>query len=369
MHRATTLLYALSLASVWTFAACSDDDAKRTLPGTSSATSTSGSGGTGATSGSGGQGGDGASGGGSGTGGAGGQDLCGNGAIDATEDCEGADLGGKSCQDIGYSNPAGLTCSDTCHFDFSDCAATCDGVLKEPGEECDGDTISLETCIDFGYSTPGSLGCGPTCHYDWSGCVPTCDGTVVEPGEECDGAAPPGKPCLPDCTLKFPLVINEIFYDRTGVDTGAFIELRGEPGLDLAGYSLHFVDGASGVEYAAPLDLAGTVGVSGYFVIAQDGTLPIPVDAGSVIDGRADLQDGPDNLVLSFGAEGVDAIGYGAFAAADTFVGETLPAPGVVPPADPAAPQVALARVLDGEDTNDNGADFVAQAPTPGATN
>jgi hypothetical protein len=191
----------------------------------------------------------------------------------------------------------------------------------------------------------------------------------VEPGEECDGSAPPGQICLADCTIDYTLVINEVFYDRTGTDSGCFIELRGEPGLDLTGYSLHFIDGATGVEYAAPLDLSGSIGASGYFVVAQDVSVVIPANATSVLDVRADLSDGPDSLVLSFGADTVDALGYGTFAAGDTFTGEGQAAPGVAPPVDPAAPQVALARVPDGTDTESNSADFKAQAPTPGAPN
>lgn len=368
MSRATVFCFALSASAAACIAACGGDDEPRHLPGSGAASSSattsssSGTGGSGA-GGGGGQGGD------AGGGGEGGASLCGNGVIDPGEDCEGADLGGKSCQDIGYSNPAGLACNDTCHFNFVDCAPTCDGQLKEPGEECDGDTVSLETCVDFGYSTPGMLTCGPTCHYDPSGCMATCDGLVVEPGEECDGSAPAGQICLADCTIDYTLVINEIFYDRTGTDTGCFIELRGEPGLDLTGYSLHFVDGATGGEYAAPLDLTGTIGASGYFVVAQDGFVPIPANAGALIDARADLGDGPDNLVLAFGADTVDALGYGTFAAGDTFVGEGQAEPGAVPPVDPAAPQVALARVPDGVDTESNAADFKAQTPTPGASN
>ena len=47
--------------------------------------------------------------------------LCGNGAIDPGEDCDGADLGDATCVSIGY--PGGsLGCNATCHFDTGACS-------------------------------------------------------------------------------------------------------------------------------------------------------------------------------------------------------------------------------------------------------
>lgn len=50
-------------------------------------------------------------------------DTCGNGAIDGDEQCESGDLGGGTCQGLGYDNGT-LEC-DNCRFDPSGCTVTC----------------------------------------------------------------------------------------------------------------------------------------------------------------------------------------------------------------------------------------------------
>jgi cysteine-rich repeat protein len=63
--------------------------------------------------------------------------TCGDGNIDAEEDCDGADLGGLDCTDLEYLEPEGLACSDTCKLDTSDCKTECGNGQPEPGEVCD----------------------------------------------------------------------------------------------------------------------------------------------------------------------------------------------------------------------------------------
>jgi hypothetical protein len=55
----------------------------------------------------------------------------------------------------------------------------------------------------------------------------------------------------------------------------------------------------------------------------------------------------------------VDALGYGVFGAGETYAGEGAPAPDV-------AAGESLARVFANVDTDDNAADFLGGAPTPG---
>jgi len=52
-----------------------------------------------------------------------------------------------------------------------------------------------------------------------------------------------------EATLLPNVFINEIHYDNTGGDQGEFIELAGNAGLDLFGWSLHFYNGSNGEEY------------------------------------------------------------------------------------------------------------------------
>ncbi|RMG17040.1 MAG: PKD domain-containing protein [Deltaproteobacteria bacterium] len=157
-----------------------------------------------------------------------------------------------------------------------------------------------------------------------------------------------------------PLVINEVYYDTPGADSGCFIELRGPPGTDLSGYTLVGVNGADGSDYVT-IDLSGqTLRSDGYFVVAQDGSVdPTQVD---LVDPGADLQNGPDSLQLRYQGSVIDAVGYGTFSATDTFAGEGSAAP------DPSGQSIG--RDINGSDTDDNSVDFgVLDYPTPGTRN
>lgn len=48
--------------------------------------------------------------------------VCGNGIIEGGEDCEGSDLGGQTCLDLGYAGGT-LVCDIACTFDTSGCVA------------------------------------------------------------------------------------------------------------------------------------------------------------------------------------------------------------------------------------------------------
>lgn len=190
---------------------------------------------------------------------------------------------------------------------------------------------------------------------------PVCGDGMVDPGEECDGAAPAGKACV-GCAIVavVSLVINEIVYDTSGADVGCFIEILGPPGLDLTGYTLDAINGSDG-KPTTVASLAGhTIGASGYFVLAQDATVSVAAGSNKLIKAVADLQNGPDSVVLKSGGAIVDALGYGSFAAGQFFAGEKVSA---------TATSGSLCRIPSGKDSGDNSADFAACAPTPGASN
>lgn len=52
--------------------------------------------------------------------------------------------------------------------------------------------------------------------------------------------------------------INEFHYDNAGSDVGERIEVAGKAGTSLAGWSLHFYNGADGKVYATR-SLSGTL--------------------------------------------------------------------------------------------------------------
>jgi cysteine-rich repeat protein len=119
---------------------------------------------------------------------------CGNSKKDGAEECDDADLGGKTCVDLGYVSPGGLSCFN-CHLDPSGCTAACNNGVIEPGEACDGDKLGGKTCVDYQFSNPAGFACLAGCAaFDTTGCKSTCNGTL-EPGETCDGNNLNGHTC------------------------------------------------------------------------------------------------------------------------------------------------------------------------------
>jgi cysteine-rich repeat protein len=85
--------------------------------------------------------------------------------------------------------------------DVSLCVGRCgDGLVQtDPGEVCDGSDLQGRSCADLGYLS-GSLGCGPDCQWDVSGCETNCGDGVLDFGEVCDdGNRDGGDRCAPDC--------------------------------------------------------------------------------------------------------------------------------------------------------------------------
>jgi cysteine-rich repeat protein len=117
---------------------------------------------------------------------------CGDGLVGEPEDCDGA----GSCR-------IGEACVEPGGFEECTCAPTC-GALRgiQPGEECDGADLAGRTCQSEGFRG-GTLSCRADCTLDTSRCsAAECGNAVREPGEECDdGNQDDGDACLPGCRL------------------------------------------------------------------------------------------------------------------------------------------------------------------------
>lgn len=178
-------------------------------------------------------------------------EVCGDDEVGGSEVCDGSDLDGADCTDLGYSEPGGAACDPECdQVDYSGCVATCgdgevehgedcdgggvdtascdadctsvdvnDGycnsVVEDPlvapadcvsvcgdglvsgGEACDGDELDGATCADFNFES-GELSCDD-CAVDSSACFATCGNEVVEPGEDCDEGGNTAD-CTDQCT-------------------------------------------------------------------------------------------------------------------------------------------------------------------------
>jgi hypothetical protein len=153
----------------------------------------------------------------------GGSLLCGNGAIDAGEDCDGANLGTATCGTEGFGGGGTLSCETDCTFDTSECLSCVPGDCAEAGAECGeagdgcGGTQSCGTC-----PLPSHCGLGGTPSDCGGNCSPTTCGLLgAACGEQTDGCGgtlscgpcPPGQFCMgtpsvcvatPDCTPLTP---------------------------------------------------------------------------------------------------------------------------------------------------------------------
>lgn len=96
--------------------------------------------------------------------------ACGNGVVDAGEECDGTDLAGLDCTALGGGFAGGtLACADDCTLDASGCT-TCGNGAIDAGEACDGASLGGLGCGDLGFSG-GTLGCDGACTYDTTACT------------------------------------------------------------------------------------------------------------------------------------------------------------------------------------------------------
>lgn len=111
----------------------------------------------------------------SGGGETGGGATCGNNVIEASEACDGDDLAGQSCEDLGFVGGE-LVCSGDCTFDATGCSnQVCGNGIIEGDEECDGGDLGGVNCVDLGFG-PGLPLCTESCTFDTSTCATLGEG-------------------------------------------------------------------------------------------------------------------------------------------------------------------------------------------------
>lgn len=179
------------------------------------------------------------------------------------------------------------------------------------------------------------------------------------------------------------LVINEVYFDQPGIDdkTQTFIEIAapitGWEDYSLDSYNVEAINGFDGKAYLPKNGtsislfggrLNGGNTADGYFVICNSAANMPP--NGPPCDKRytgADLQNGPDNVVLNYIARTVDAVGYGSFGSSSHFKGEGAAAPFSFTDAGKSLNRWPRPSVL--FDLDNNAIDFHKAQPTPGETN
>lgn len=226
---------------------------------------------------------------------------------------------------------------------------------------------------------------------------PTClNALVAVPGEgaaDCDGDGLSNQfeigqgtdPTVPNLTLRQGLVINEIDYDQpggTGSDTNEFVEVfnNSTNTISLAGVTLRFVNGSNNTEYRTAISLTGSLAPGAYLVVASP--LLAVTNSATVLrfTGNLDnIQNGsPDAIVLFDNNAGVvlDALAYEGGMTAATITGFGVfnlvegTALSTLVSENSAAPNKALIRKINGQDSNDSNRDWgLSTTITPGYAN
>lgn len=136
--------------------------------------------------------------------------TCGDGVIEAPEECDGAELGGQTCMSLGFSGGT-LSCASNCAFDKSQCVSeSCGDGVKNGGEDCDcgqqgtsctPEQLGAVACASLlapsnGNYHGGTLTCGSphSCVFNTSGCFWCGDGIRNGP-ESCEGGDLGGQTC------------------------------------------------------------------------------------------------------------------------------------------------------------------------------
>jgi len=125
--------------------------------------------------------------------------TCGNGVLDPGEACDATSGDGGmppevTCEAAGLL-PGVVVCDENCQPDFIGCSqppGTCGNGVLDGGEQCEGQELGGKTCADRFFFGGGTLRCYPGCTFDTSACTPVSEGTTL--GQPCEV----GLPCYPD---------------------------------------------------------------------------------------------------------------------------------------------------------------------------
>ena len=129
--------------------------------------------------------------------------FCGDGMLNGGEACEGSDFGvgadgvAVDCTTFGFTNHAGLICTDACHIDRTQCTGGCGDNMLNDEEDCDGTVLrDNKTCKQLGFYDEPGLKCSGFCTFDKSNCTGYCGDGITNGPEQCDAVAAVGQSCL-----------------------------------------------------------------------------------------------------------------------------------------------------------------------------
>ena len=151
-----------------------------------------------------------------------GEGRCGDGSVQTFyEQCDGGNLNAQTCQTLGY-NGGELTCDGTCTFVLTNCEATgqCgDGTLQSAFEDCEGLDLGGQTCQSLGYSPrSGALACFAGCVFDESECVPISANADLATLTVSEGTL---KPAFSPATTEYGITLSHSVVSLTVTATAA----------------------------------------------------------------------------------------------------------------------------------------------------
>jgi hypothetical protein len=117
---------------------------------------------------------------------------CGDGRVTGGEKCDGSDMHAHTCETEGFytSTGNGLACTSDCKLDTSACSGSCGDGIKNGPELCDGNDLGGATCFQVGFYASAGLKCKADCTFDVSTCTGGhCGDQTINGLEECDGPA------------------------------------------------------------------------------------------------------------------------------------------------------------------------------------
>jgi predicted extracellular nuclease len=161
--------------------------------------------------------------------------------------------------------------------------------------------------------------------------------------------------------------INEVDYDQAGTDAAEFIELKNVSNapINLDNYVVEIVNGDAGLAVVSTsIDLpAVSLAANDYYVICGDALNVPSCDLDHPTNTNLIQNGAPDAVGLRLNGTLVDALSYEGSTAAPYTEGTGTSL------ADNDSVGIGLSRCEDGADTNNNSADFLLRAISPGSTN
>lgn len=278
-------------------------------------------------------------------------DLIQNGAPDAV----GLMLNGSVVDAVSYEGDTGAPYTEGTGTGLvDDPAATASGLSRLPnGVDTNQNNVDLSVrCI-----TPGAASASENSNCGGS---PTPTPTFT-----------PTPSVSPSPTTPAPagsLVINEIDYDQTSIDTAEFIEIRNNDSvaINLDPYAIQLVNGSGGgATVYNSIDLpAFSLSPGAYFVVCANAALTTPCNLDATPDTDLIQNGAPDAITLVLGESIIDTVSYEGDTAAPYTEGS-----GVGLEDSSAVTMSGVSRFPDATDTQQNNIDYSPRCISPGAPN